>query len=121
MDDLLPNYEQELNLLRRAVSIFAARHPKIAARLGISGDNCDDPHVERMLQSFALLAANIGRRLDDNYPEFSETLVGMTYPQYLRPIPACAIARFDVSRSYDQITEPSKVARGTLLTGKRED
>lgn len=121
MDDLLPNYEQELNLLRRAAATFAARHPKIAARLGISGDNCDDPHVERMLQSFALLAANISRRLDDTYPEFSETLVGMTYPQYLRPIPACAIARFDVSGSYDKITQPSKVARGTLLTGKTED
>lgn len=121
MDDLLPNYEQELALLRHAVATFAARHPKIAARLGISGDHCDDPHVERLLQSFALLGANIDRRLNDHYPEFSESLIGATYPQYLRPFPACAIARFDVSGLYDQVSEPSTIARGSILTGKSED
>ena len=120
-DDLLPNYEQELTLLRKSLAGFAQRHPRIAARLGVSGDRCDDPHVERMLQSFALLAAKIDRRLGDNYSEFSESLVGTTYPQYLRPIPACAIARFDVSGLYERVTGPSKLARGTLLTGKAED
>ncbi|ARK51889.1 hypothetical protein BOC36_00840 [Burkholderia pseudomallei] len=97
MDHLLPHYERELSLLRRSVALFATRYPKIAVRLGISGDRSEDPHVERMLQSFALLAADIGSRLDDNYPQFAEALLGMLYPQYLRTVPACAIAQFDVS------------------------
>ncbi|KVG74401.1 type VI secretion protein [Burkholderia ubonensis] len=121
MDQLLPHYERELALLRRSIGTFATRYPKIAVRLGISGDHSEDPHIERMLQSFALLAADIGNRLDDNYPEFAEALLGMLYPQYLRTVPACAIAQFDVSDMFDKLTEPSVIARDTELASKVED
>lgn len=121
MDQLLPHYERELALLRRSIGTFATRYPKIAVRLGISGDHSEDPHIERMLQSFALLAADIGNRLDDNYPEFAEALLGMLYPQYLRAVPACAVAQFDVSDMFDKLTEPSLIARDTELASKVED
>ncbi|WP_246327046.1 type VI secretion system baseplate subunit TssF [Burkholderia guangdongensis] len=121
MDQLLPHYERELALLRRSIGTFAARYPKIAVRLGISGDHSEDPHIERMLQSFALLAADIGNRLDDNYPEFAEALLGMLYPQYLRAVPACAVAQFDVSDMFDKLTAPSVIARHTELASKAED
>ncbi|KVZ85282.1 type VI secretion system baseplate subunit TssF [Burkholderia ubonensis] len=121
MDHLLPHYERELALLRRSIGTFATRYPKIAVRLGISGDHSEDPHIERMLQSFALLAADIGSRLDDSYPEFAEALLGMLYPQYLRTVPACAIAQIDVSDMFDKLTEASSIARGTELTSKVGD
>ncbi|WP_423383603.1 type VI secretion system baseplate subunit TssF [Burkholderia sp. LMG 32019] len=121
MDQLLPHYERELALLRRSIGSFATRYPKIAVRLGISGDHSEDPHIERMLQSFALLAADIGNRLDDNYPEFAEALLGMLYPQYLRTVPACAIAQFDVSDMFDKLSEASSIARDTELASKVED
>lgn len=121
MDQLLPHYERELALLRRSIGTFATRYPKIAVRLGISGDHSEDPHIERMLQSFALLAADIGTRLDDNYPEFAEALLGMLYPQYLRAVPACAVAQFDVSDMFEKLTEPSVIARHTQLASKVED
>ncbi|MGC2945232.1 type VI secretion system baseplate subunit TssF [Burkholderia ambifaria] len=54
MDHLLPHYERELGLLRASIASFSARYPKIAVRLGINGDRSEDPHIERMLQSFAL-------------------------------------------------------------------
>ncbi|PRH13590.1 type VI secretion system baseplate subunit TssF [Burkholderia multivorans] len=121
MDHLLPHYERELTLLRQSIGTFATRYPKIAVRLGISGDHSEDPHIERMLQSFALLAADIGSRLDDNYPEFAEALLGMLYPQYLRTVPACAIAQFDVSDMFDKLTEASSIARGAELASKVGD
>ncbi|WP_235995936.1 MULTISPECIES: type VI secretion system baseplate subunit TssF [Burkholderia] len=121
MDYLLPHYERELALLRRSVAAFASRYPKIAIRLGISGDRSEDPHLERMLQSFALLAADIDSRLDDSYPEFADALLGMLYPRYLRAFPACAVAQFDVSDMFDKITEPSIAPRATELVGKTED
>ncbi|ALX15489.1 type VI secretion protein [Burkholderia cepacia JBK9] len=121
MDHLLPHYERELSLLRRSVATFATRYPKIAVRLGIVGDRSEDPHVERMLQSFAILAADIDSRLGDNYPEFAEALLGMLYPQYLRTVPACAIAQFDVSDMFEKLTEPSLLTRDTELTSKVED
>jgi len=118
MDHLLPHYERELALLRRSMAIFGERYPKLAANLGITGEHCEDPHVERLLQSFALLAADIDTRLHDNNPEFTKALLGTMCPQYLRPIPACAIARFDISDVVGEMTLPSTIARGTALAAK---
>lgn len=57
MEDLLPHYERELAFLRTRSADFARQYPKIAGRLQLSGDAGDDPHVERLIQSFALLAS----------------------------------------------------------------
>jgi type VI secretion system protein ImpG len=121
MENLLPHYEHELMRLRRSAREFAARNPKIAARLALSGEHSEDPHIERMLQSFALLGARIDTRLDDDYPEFSEALLEILYPRYLRALPSCSIAQFDASNLFAQLTEPVIVSRGTELetrTGK---
>ncbi|MEO3711526.1 type VI secretion system baseplate subunit TssF [Roseateles flavus] len=95
MDDLLPYFEQELAFLRRQGESFARQYPKLAGRLTVSGDLSDDPHVERMIQSFALLSARAHKRLDDDFPLFTETLLDVLYPHYLRPFPSCAIAQLE--------------------------
>ena len=115
MEELLPYYERELSFLRRYSGDFAERYPKIAARLAMSGEHTDDPHVERMIQSFALLGARINKKLDDDYPEFTEALFEVLYPHYLRPFPSCSIAQFEPGEAVSQLTEPSVVLRGTEL------
>lgn len=114
MEQLLPYYESELGYLRRTLRDFAERYPKIAGRLLISGEVCEDPHTERMIESFALLNARIARRLDDDYPEFTEALFDVLYPHYLRPFPSCSIARVDGAGSAQQATTGT-IPRGTQL------
>lgn len=116
MNDLLPYYERELSFLRRHAREFAERYPKIAGRLLLSGDTCEDPHVERMLESFALLAARVQKKLADDFPELTESLLEVLYPHYLRPFPSCSIARFDAAGAEAQLSGASKIPRGTLLT-----
>ncbi len=53
-DDLLGYYERELAFLRRMGADFARRYPKIAARLSLEADKCEDPHVERMIDRDAI-------------------------------------------------------------------
>ena len=118
MEQLLPYYESELAYLRRNLRDFAERYPKIAGRLLISGEVCEDPHTERMIESFALLNARIAKRLDDDYPEFTEALFEVLYPHYLRPFPSCSIARMDVAAAARQQTAASMIARGTQLTSR---
>ena len=65
LEELLPYYERELAYLRQLSGEFAQRYPKIAQRLSIETDQCEDPHVERMIEGFAFLAARIHRKLDD--------------------------------------------------------
>ena len=42
-DDLLEYYENELTFLRQMGKEFAEKHPKIAARLQLDVNRCDDP------------------------------------------------------------------------------
>lgn len=118
MEELLPYYERELGFLRRYSREFAERYPKIAGRLLIAGEVCEDPHIERMIESFALLNARVSKRLDDDYPQFTEALFEVLYPHYLRPFPSCSIARFDHSGGVAQLTAASEIARGTELNSR---
>ncbi len=116
MEELLPFYERELAFLRRYSNEFAQRYPKIAARLAMSAENSEDPHVERMIQSFALLTARIGKKLDDDYPEFTDALFEVLYPHYLRAFPACSIIQIeDGSTSSTQVNQMVTIKRGTEL------
>jgi type VI secretion system protein ImpG len=115
LDQLLPYYEQELGFLRRHAREFSERYPKIAGKLLIGGEVCEDPHIERMIESFALLNSRIAKRLDDDYPEFTEALFEVLYPHYLRPFPSCSIARMDFGAAAAQPGAAAEIPRGTQL------
>jgi type VI secretion system protein ImpG len=117
MDQLLPHYERELAFLHTASAEFASRYPRVAGNLQMGGETAD-PHVERLIQSFALLSARIQKRLDDDFPLVVESLLEVLYPHYLRPFPACSIAQFDLGGLAAQMTQATRVARGTLMTSR---
>ncbi|MBE1161100.1 type VI secretion system baseplate subunit TssF [Dyella acidiphila] len=118
MEDLLPYYERELAFLRRYSRDFAERYPKIAGRLMLTGDISEDPHVERLIESFALMGARISKKIEDDYPEFTEALLEVLYPHYLRPFPSCSIAYFDMGRAGAQLSAPVAIPRGTELLSR---
>lgn len=95
LDDLLPYYEKELSHLRFLGQEFARRYPKIASRLLLEGDDCEDPHAERMIEAFAFLSARVHKKLDDDFPEIVESFLEVLYPHYLRPTPSLSIVEFD--------------------------
>ena len=94
-DELYEYYEQELTAFHNLSIEFASKYPKIAARLHLneSRDGAD-PHVERLIQSFALLTSRIRRKIDSEFPEVIESLLDLIYPHYLRPAPSMAVAQF---------------------------
>ncbi len=93
-DSLLPYFNQELTAIRHLAAEFAQAHPKIAGRLRLSPDTVDDPHVARLLDGVAFLSARAQARLDDEFPELTDTLLDILYPHYLAPFPSCAITQF---------------------------
>lgn len=118
MEDLLPYYERELAFLRRHSRDFAERYPKIAGQLLLHGEGCDDPHVERMIESFALLSARVNKKLEDSYPQFTEALLNVLYPHYLRPFPSCSIAFFDMAGVSAALSKPVTLERGLELQSR---
>jgi type VI secretion system protein ImpG len=89
-------YEQELRYLRELGKEFAEQHGEVAQSLRMEGGQTTDPHVERLLEGFAFLAARIHRRIDDDFSEISQALLNIVYPHYLRPIPSTSVVQMEV-------------------------
>lgn len=88
-------YEQELRYLRELGREFGEQHPEIASGLRLEGSRVDDPHVERLLEGFAFLAARVHRRIDDDFSEICQSLLNVVYPHYLRPIPSMTVVHLE--------------------------
>lgn len=94
-DRLLEYYERELTFIREMGVEFARKYPKIAGRLLLESDKCEDPHTERMIEAFALISGRIHKKIDDDFPEITESLLNIIYPHYINPVPSMSIVRFD--------------------------
>jgi type VI secretion system protein ImpG len=114
-DDLFPYYNRELSYIRRHAVRFAESHPKVAARLRLGAEGSEDPHVERLLQGFAYLTARLRHKLDDEFPEVTQALLGVLYPHYLAPIPSFAIVQLDLAEGQNELTAGVTVPRGQSL------
>jgi type VI secretion system protein ImpG len=117
-DELLGYYERELAFLRQMGAEFARKHEKVAARLSIEGDKVADPHVERMLEAFAFLASRIHLKIDDEFPEVTESLLNVLYPHYLAPIPSMTIVKFTLDPEQGKLTTGYTIPRETTLYSK---
>jgi type VI secretion system protein ImpG len=117
-EELLEYYERELTYLRQMGGEFARKYPKVAGRLLLDPDRCDDPHVNRLLEGFAFLAARVHRRIDDDFPEICEALTRIIHPAYLRPIPSMTIVECQPDPAQGKKTAGIKVPRGTALVTK---
>lgn len=111
-DELLPYYNRELSYIRRLGAEFAEAHPKVAARLRMSRDTTEDPHVSRLLEGFAYLSARIRHKLDDDFPELTDALLGVLYPHYQAPIPSMAVVQMTLDRGESELTTGYHVPAG---------
>ena len=115
MDELLRYYEEELGLFGQFAREFRARYPRIAGELHVTGEAWDDPSVARLIQSVALLSARTAKRLDDDYPKFTEALLDSLYPHYLRPLPSHTIVQVGCRLPSEVPDSPVVLPRGTML------
>jgi len=120
-DDLLLYYERELTYIRQMGAQFAEKYPKIASRLVLEPSKCDDPHVERLLEAFAFLAARVHLKIDDEFPEITEALLGIVYPHFIRPLPSMSIVQFHLDPEKGKLTTGLPIDRDTLIYSKPVD
>lgn len=113
--ELIDIFGRELAYLRERGAEFSERYPKVAARLGVAGRQISDPHVERLVESFAFLTARLQHQLERELPELTTGLLGVLYPQYTSPIPSMAIASFEVDANNAKLAAGPVVEKGTTL------
>ncbi|MBL8799339.1 MAG: type VI secretion system baseplate subunit TssF, partial [Planctomycetia bacterium] len=112
---LYPYYERELLFIRQLAQEFGQMYPAAAGRLMLEPGRSGDPHIERLIESFALLSARIHCKLDDEFPELTDALLGILYPHYLAPIPSRAIIQFDVDAGRSPLPDGFLIPKGSRL------
>lgn len=118
---LLRAYVNELAYLRNAGAEFAQAHPKLARRLEWGREGSADPHVDRLIESFAFLTARIQREIEADFPLVPAALLGVLYPHLTAPVPSVAIAGFDTDPAHSRATLGVEVPRHTQLFATSED
>ena len=112
---LLDRYNRELQHLREVGAEFAKEYPKIASRLGMEGIDCADPYVERLLESFAFLAARVQLKIDAEFPRFTQHLLETVHPGYAAPVPSMTIVRFEPDTAQGIPPEGARIPRGSTM------
>jgi type VI secretion system protein ImpG len=118
-EELLEYYERELAYLRQLGAEFGQKYPRVASRLLLEPDRCEDPHVERLLEAFAFLAARVHLRMDDDFPELTSALFGIVYPQYLRPVPSMTVVECALDPEQGKQSAGLTIPAGTTLSTRR--
>jgi type VI secretion system protein ImpG len=118
-DTLYPYYEGELLFIREMAKDFAKQYPAAAGRLMLEQGRSADPHVERLIEAFALLAGRVRNKIDDEFPELTDALLGVLYPHYLAPIPSLAVVQLDLDPVRAKPVNGHLIAPGSMLRTQR--
>ncbi|UTO18680.1 type VI secretion system baseplate subunit TssF [Acinetobacter sp. Z1] len=118
IEQLLPYYEKQLQEFGQQSREFAQKYPKIAQRLSLNQEQIDDPHIERLIQAFSLIAARIDKKLADSYDQFTHSLFEVMFPQYLRHFPACTVVSFEDINKLKQLSTAHIIPQKTALKSR---
>ena len=113
-DSDLLYYQREISFLRHMGKVFSQKYPKVARRLNFLESHQSDPHLERLIESFAFLTAHLQKDIDNQLPRFSSALLSILYPHLVRPIPPMSIACFQPPKG-KAMTDKYIVPRHTSL------
>ena len=116
--DLAHYYKQELAYLRAQGADFAQRYPKVASRLALHGAESQDPHTERLIESFAFLAARVHRDMEQELPATALGVLDKLCPSLVQPIPSITVAQFLLDPSQGKVTAGFEIEQGTSLYAK---
>ena len=102
-------YRRKIKSLRRDMLEFANLNPDVAAHLGISAGDIRDPHVERLLEGFCYLTAELEEQVQDGKNRFSSVLSELLAPSLTKAIPSSVILKFNSANIVD-------IPKGSVFT-----
>ena len=81
--DLMDYFTRELEYLRREGKDFGKKYPQVASRLDLRESESLDPHVERLIESFAFLSARVRRDIDRDYSQIANNVLDKFCPSLI--------------------------------------
>lgn len=101
-------FQDELTYLRELGREFSQAYPTLAPMLA---DRGVDPDVERLLEGVAFLTGRIRQKLDDEVPEFLQSVAALLFPHLMRPLPSASI--LEMTPMVNALREAHVVKAGT--------
>ena len=101
-------FQDELAYLRELGREFSQAYPTLAPMLA---DRGVDPDVERLLEGVAFLTGRIRQKLDDEVPEFLQSLGALLFPHLMRALPSASI--LEITPVANALREAHLVKAGT--------
>ncbi|OED43357.1 hypothetical protein ACH42_10285 [Endozoicomonas sp. (ex Bugula neritina AB1)] len=103
-DSLMGWYEKELGLLLEGGAQFSKKHPELARHLGSNTDGVDDPHVARVVESFALLTAHLSRQQSEESVNIYSSLLDIVFPLCVQTMPSASQIRIAPSKNHPSVS-----------------
>ena len=113
--DLMDYFTRELEYLRREGKEFGKKYPQVASRLDLRESESLDPHVERLIESFAFLSARVRRDIDRDYSQIANNVLDKFCPSLLQPIPSLTIVNLRSNEKLGKLTKPLHIPRHSKL------
>ena len=121
-------FREELDYMRQLSKLLAREKPHLARFLA---EKEADPDIERLLEGFSLLSGSLRQKIEDEFPEFTHSLINLLLPNYVRPVPALTVIEYtpDISNLTTEVliprnelvqTEPDKHYAGNTVFGDQD-
>lgn len=109
-------YREELDYLRQLGKLLAQEKPYLSRFLA---EKEGDPDVERLMEAFAFLSGGLRQKLEDEFPEFTHSLINMLWPNYLRPVPSMTVIEYQPRKELKSSVQVSRDELIKTLTTSR--
>lgn len=90
----LQYYLKEIEYLNEEGKTFAAQYPQIANKLGIHLNEFRDPHIAKLVQSFAFLTGRITQKIDTQFNYINQNILQILAPHLVYDTPSISIFKF---------------------------
>lgn len=93
----LQYYLKEIEYLNEEGKTFSAQYPQIANTLGIHLNEFRDPHMAKLIQSFAFLTGRISQKIDTQFNYINQNILQILAPHLVYDTPGSTIFQFTPS------------------------
>src|SRR5205823_5128632 len=94
----LKTYLNLLSRLREGGSVFAKQNPELAPYLDMTTRKSSDPEIERLIESFAFMLAQVEHKSTLSQNEYLIQFIENILPEITQPIPGLVIAKCHVDK-----------------------
>ncbi|QEK39139.1 type VI secretion system baseplate subunit TssF [Candidatus Nesciobacter abundans] len=120
LNNLFPHFRKSMDYLLKKGNEFAEKYPSVARELNFAENKVDDPHVQRILESFAFFDARLQWQIDDQLSFLSSFLLDSLYPQFMAPFPSCTIVHFESKKNISN-QKNIKIPKHTKISANNKE